>query len=158
MKMQIYYPILYFLDSNTIYTSREHIAFVERSVSEDSTDRNLRVKENIRPTVERFVNVNKQSTVYDFDYLVEFKNKNDVRWLPVKLPKYLFDFNFEIDTTQFYYKKLYFPKPNKLGRCGFIYHSFDQNYTLILQSGIINGSSPLLDDIKQIINSVVIKQ
>lgn len=147
-----------FSDSNTIYTSKNNIGYIKQSIKQDSVKKNYTVKENISPFVRRFVKINEKNlNLEGIDYLCEFVYGNEVKWLPVKLPNYFNDFNFTIDTTNTYYKKTYFPKSNKFGKAGFIYHSYKNNYTLIVQSNLINGSSPSMSDIKRIIKSIKIR-
>lgn len=146
-----------FFDSNTIYTNKSNIDYFRKSVLQDSGNRHYKIKEYYSPIIERFLKVpisNKDFT--GIDYLGEFKYGNKIEWLPIKLPEYYNNFEFTVDTSNKYYKKVYFPKLNRIGKCGFIYHSYQNNFTLIMQSSLIYGSPPLLTDIKRMINSVII--
>ena len=147
-----------FSDSNTIYTAKSNIEYIKQSIKKDSAKKNYLVKETISPFVKRFVKVIDTSlNLEGIDYLCEFVYNDEVKWLPIKLPNYFNNFNFTIDTTNLYYKKTYFPKENKSGKSGFVYHSYKNNYTLLVQSALINGSSPLMSDIKKIIKSIKIR-
>ena len=146
-----------FFDSNTIYTSRSNIDYVRQSVLQDSVNKSYKIKESISPIVRRFLKVPDSDKIFNgIDYLCEFVYDDKSKWLPIKLPEYFKNFDFTIDTTNKYYKKVYYPKLNKVGKCAFIYHSYENHYTLIMQSSLVNGSSPLMTEIKEMINSLKI--
>ena len=148
-----------FSDSNTIYTNKSNIDYFRQSVLQDSVNKDYKIKEYKSPVIERFLKVpDSENDFMGIDYLGEFKDGNERVWLPIKLPEYFKNFDFSIDTSNNHYKKIYYPKLNKIGKCGFIYHSYQNNYTLIIQSSLIYGSPPLLTDIKKMINSVKIKK
>lgn len=146
-----------FLDSNTIYTSIDNLGFVQQTILQDSLNKNYKVKEVISPKVLRYLKVpDSNQSLKGIDFLGEFGYKNEIKWLPIKLPDYFKDFDFIMDITTLYYKKIYYPKLMKRGKFGFIYHSYKSNYTLVVQSSLVYASFALRSDIKEIINSIKI--
>jgi len=51
---------------------------------------------------------------------------------------------------------VYYPKLGNNGKIGFVYHSNKSNYTVIAQSSFVSASSPLMAEIKNMINSIKI--
>jgi hypothetical protein len=146
-----------FLDSNTIYTTKEYVNYVRKSVQKDSSGKSYSVRENTSPVIRRYLKV--QDTTKSFegiDYLCEFVYNDQSTWLPVSLPEYYKNFKFHLKATNDHYKKFYYPKTGRTGKIGFIYHSYRNNYTLTMISNLVDGSSPLVLDLIKILSSVQI--
>lgn len=147
-----------FLDSNTIYSSRHNLNYIKHSILSDSASKKYKVRENISPIVRRFLKVEDSSKEFaGIDYICEFVLGNEVKWLPVSLPQNIKDYDFIINITGDSYKKICYPKLDKKGKVGVLYHSYKHNFTLLGLSNIIDGSSAILIDINEMIRSIDIR-